>query len=588
MEDLFIDQDPSSLDEAGKKLWFDTADFAARFKLQLEQALPEGRPAAAKAIGKELGGWIGAGWCHPDALRWIFRGEFILLLGVAAEAAAKAQLKPKTKKDRAKFDGLRQHEKLTGGDMDVVAHDSRHPQQIAQDAAEKLLSRYVPVVRDDVIHWTQPKWSEPCHGTSAQAWRAAYQSIGWRDGDHYRGAPGVDAAVFGLVHDQSLRVRAGGVGVVDGQWVDSPGLCESLGYYCTDDGARVEAWMKGEERAREEIERLFQHFPLTQPDASRRILSVIVTALSLHSFTGPVPAFLVKAHNPGDGKTLLAQACAQLVDGSVSLVPWVKDEDKFLESLLAELDGPARIVIVDNVKGTLGGAVIEALLTGTKIRGAQKFQNSRLYDCRRVFIFTGNDPIMTSDMARRLVPIDVDRAGHPTPPDLPNLLAEVEARRGQLLGACRAVIESAAGQGPEIPGCRSYEAWSRMVSGILGSDWRPIDAAALASESDPDVVLWRDLLEQIAEDSEGRSMAATDILAITGRGAWRGVLRGQQGDEATGIGRILHTMRGRVIAGHRIEVVQDQVFVGGQWRAKDKYLVTKVDTAPHTSPDVPF
>ena len=195
---------------------------------------------------------------------------------------------------------------------------------------------------------------------------------------------------------------------------------------------------------------------------------------------------------------------------------------------------------------------------------------------------------MTADMARRLVPIDVDRAGHPTPPDLPALLQDVSQRRGQLLGACRAVIESSSGEGPEIPGCRSYEAWSRMISGVLGADWRPIDAHALASESDPDVVLWRDLLEQIAEDSEGRSMAATDILAITGRGAWRGVLRGQQGDEATGIGRILHTMRGRVIAGHRIEVVQDQVFVGGQWRAKDKYLVTKVDTAPHTSPDVPF
>jgi len=61
MDNLFIDQDPSSLDEAGKKLWFDTADLAARFKMQLEQALPEGRAAAAKAIGKELGGWIGAG-----------------------------------------------------------------------------------------------------------------------------------------------------------------------------------------------------------------------------------------------------------------------------------------------------------------------------------------------------------------------------------------------------------------------------------------------------------------------------------------------------------------------------------------------
>lgn len=460
---------------------------------------------------------------------------------------------------------------------------------LGQAAADYLRAVRMPVVVQDALRWTQPTYSCAITDGSALAWKSAWQAVPWHDGKKpLRKSPPVDGIALDALLSSSPKAVSGGAGLTPAGWVSEVGL--HGGYYCTETieteavfAPQIDIW-----------EGLFKDFPLVDPDAQRRILSALLTAVCLPAISGPIPAYLISAHNPGDGKTLIARIIMMIADGFESVVPWHDDEDRTRELLLNALDSPARVVILDNVRGRLGGSILETILTATAIVGSRKYEKARTFDARKLIIITGNDPRVTPDMARRVVRIQVDRGGQLPPADLPDVLDLAKVERGKWMSCLKTMLDRWDKVRRPIHGCRSYEAWSGLIGGVLGDDWTPIDAARVAAEHDPDALVWLPVLEAIADRQGSDAGSASEILAATGRACWDGLLRGGRGTIEMQIGQALAGAAGRAIGHYRIVREDVQVYTSNGYEPRKKYKVIRQDEVSvsvptvTTSDDVPF
>lgn len=462
----------------------------------------------------------------------------------------------------------------------VYASKDATTAELGAAAAAYLMTERVPVVVHGALRWTRPEYSAPIVDTAGLPWKGAWQALPWHDGKRplHRGPP-VDGVALEALFRDARRVVAGGAAWTRAGWVSSRGVVGD--YYCTEDvpdATPADLWT------------LFKDFPLVDTDAYRRVISALVTAVALPAIRGPIPAYLISAHNPGDGKTLIARIISMVADGVETVVPWHDDEDRTRELLLAALDSPSRVVILDNVRGRLGGSILETILTATSIVGSRKYERAREYTVNKLIIITGNDPRVTPDMARRVVRIQVDRGGALPPADLPDVLELARERRPEWLAAVRAMLQEWDRIPRPIHGCRSYETWAGLVGGVLGTDWTPIDAARVAAEHDPEALEWMPALEAWAARQGASPMGAGEILAATGRGPWEGLLRGGRGAPEAQIGAALGRVAGRRIGAYHIERTEVQVYTQDGYRTRHKYTLTCVDSGNDatTQEDKPF
>jgi hypothetical protein len=467
--------------------------------------------------------------------------------------------------------------------MDAIIigeHDTT--ESLGSRAADYLRRRRCPVVNQGALRWTMPDYSASIADTMGLAWRDAWQRVPWHDGKRVvKRAPPVDAVALSDLMASSPVVTSGAAGLTAAGWVQSRGLHGD--YYCVETVPPATAT-----DPEDELMSLFKDFPLSDADARRRVLSAMITAVSMMAINGPIPAYLISAHNPGDGKTLLARIISVVADGTERVVPWHDDEDRTRELLLTALDSPARVIILDNVRGRLGGSILETMLTATTIVGARKYERAREYSMKRLIIITGNDPRLTPDMARRVVRIQVDRGGELPPADLPDVLAAALEDRPRWLACLRSLVARRGAPRP-IHGCRSYEAWAGLIGGILGTDWTPIDAARVAAEHDPEAILWMPILEAMS----GRApMGAGDALAATGKTMWEELMKGRKGTPEVVVGGLLTSIVGRSIGGYRLTKEDVQVYTPDGYKTRHKYKVIgnaeTVDNQGDSDDDTPF
>lgn len=465
--------------------------------------------------------------------------------------------------------------------MDCITigeHDTT--ESLGARAADYLKRKRCPVVNQGALRWTMPDYSASIADTQGLAWRDAWQRVPWHDGRRVvKRAPPVDAVALSDLMASSPVVTSGSAGLTAAGWVQSRGLHGD--YYCVETVPDAPAL---------DVMDLFKDFPLSDPDARLRVLSALITAVSMMAINGPIPAYLISAHNPGDGKTLLARIISVVADGTERVVPWHDDEDRTRELLLTALDSPARVIILDNVRGRLGGSILETMLTATTIVGARKYERAREYSMKRLIIITGNDPRLTPDMARRVVRIQVDRGGDLPPADLPDVLDAASVGRAGYLACLRELVRS---RGPARPihWCRSYESWSGLVGSILGAEWTPIDAARVAAEHDPDALAWLPIFEVLAG---GTSSSASEVIACTGRAAWDTLTRGGRGSTEMQVGSLLAGVAGRSIGGYKVIKEDVQVYTQDGQRTRHKYKVVKQGQVcddvgkENTDDDTPF
>jgi hypothetical protein len=217
-------------------------------------------------------------------------------------------------------------------------------------------------------------------------------------------------------------------------------------------------------------------FPFELPEHKSAWLAGLLTAVGRYAFHGPAPLFLADANVRGAGKGLLLDCISMIATGrGFARATYTKDDAEFGKTVTAIALEGERLVLLDNVSGTLGSATLDAALTTTdwqgRILGASKQPRLPL---TAVWYATANNAAIGADTGRRICPIRLD--SHDELPEerigfkYPNLLEHVLADRENLLAAALTILRAYCAAGrpqQDIIRWGSFESWSDLVCGSI-------------------------------------------------------------------------------------------------------------------------
>jgi hypothetical protein len=201
-------------------------------------------------------------------------------------------------------------------------------------------------------------------------------------------------------------------------------------------------------------------------------LAALLTPLARFAFAGPAPLFLADANVRAAGKGLLLDCIAHVVTGTrFAVATYTQDENELRKRITSLALAGDRLVLLDNLAGRFGNAVLDAALTATawsdRLLGGNRTTVLPLY---MTWYATGNNVAVAGDTARRSCHIRLEspeerperRSGF----QRPQLLAWVRQERGRLLAAALTVLRGYCVDGrPDLglPAWGSYEGWSALV-----------------------------------------------------------------------------------------------------------------------------
>ncbi|GER88885.1 hypothetical protein KDW_30470 [Dictyobacter vulcani] len=224
------------------------------------------------------------------------------------------------------------------------------------------------------------------------------------------------------------------------------------------------------------IDEAIGQFPYENQASQANTIALLLTPLIRQAIGGHVPLALIDATRPGTGKSLLAETVAMIATGrKATMMTAPYGDDEWRKLILSTLGEGATIITIDNIKGRLQSASLDAALTsftyGGRILGESR---NAAYPQRATWMATGNNMQIGGDLPRRCYWIRMDaRTAKPWTRGgfKHDLETWVPAHRGELIAALLTLIRAwyDAGQPPaQVPKTMgSFESWVKTVGGIL-------------------------------------------------------------------------------------------------------------------------
>lgn len=195
-------------------------------------------------------------------------------------------------------------------------------------------------------------------------------------------------------------------------------------------------------------EDLLGDFPFVAPAERAHAVALLLLGFLRGMVDGPTPLHLIEKPTPGTGATLMVDAIATILTGAgASVMTEARDEDEWRKRLTAKLRQIPTLVLVDNLREKLDSAAAAAALTAPfwEDRVLGQSEMARL-PIRCLWIATGNNPAVSSEMARRLVRIrlnaNVERPWQRGGFRHPDLMTWVRANRPRLVHACLTLCQA--------------------------------------------------------------------------------------------------------------------------------------------------
>ena len=190
---------------------------------------------------------------------------------------------------------------------------------------------------------------------------------------------------------------------------------------------------------------------------------------------GPVPLVLFDASTPSSGKTYLADISSIIATGKVAPRQAQVDEVEFEKRVTSILMNGTRTVLIDNVKKAIGGATMDALLTGdvwvARILGISKMVKLR---ARVHWMATGNNITIQGDLARRALRCylrpNMERPEEATNFKYSDILNHVARNRGIYVSAAISLVRQyilAGSPSQGLTALGSFTGWSNTVRSAL-------------------------------------------------------------------------------------------------------------------------
>lgn len=190
------------------------------------------------------------------------------------------------------------------------------------------------------------------------------------------------------------------------------------------------------------------------------------------------PLHLISKPTQGSGGSLLAKALLMPAHGQdVGIVTEAESDAEWRKRITALAMHSQSAILIDNLRETLDSGALAAALTSTRWTD-RVLGGNRMIDVEfaPLWLATGNNPVLSSEISRRTVQIrvdpGVDRPWQRQEWKHPHLLEWAAEQRGQLIWAALVLWRNWVACGrPAYSGqlLGSYEHWSRTIGGVLES-----------------------------------------------------------------------------------------------------------------------
>jgi hypothetical protein len=281
-----------------------------------------------------------------------------------------------------------------------------------------------------------------------------------------------------------------------------------------------------------ELYEVVADFPFAGSEHRSAWLAMLLSLLARDAIDGPVPGAIIDATTPGTGKGLLADATSELVFGrSAPKMPQCDDEAETRKRIGSLMIEGERFIVIDNVTGPFGDAVIDALLTSTTYRDRRLGKSETVTSTNRMVVaVTGNNVMVRGDTTRRVLHVRLE-----SPLENPHeradfrhrdLIAWTKRERPRLVVAGLTLLRAYAADGcPDLQllPWGSFDAFTRLVRNVivwLGEPDPGLTRLELASAADTEknalraiLAAWSEfgpagatvkrVLERVQKDGEG-------------------------------------------------------------------------------------
>jgi hypothetical protein len=222
------------------------------------------------------------------------------------------------------------------------------------------------------------------------------------------------------------------------------------------------------------IDELLHDFPFVSPSDKAHTVALFLLPFVRAQIDGPTPLHLMFKPTPGTGATLLASVVSQAVTGAelevLSLSEWEPEQQRTLTAVLSKAP---TYLLLDNAH-KLEGKPLAAAITApvwTDRRMGSSDPPSIPIHC--AWIATGNNPVLSSEIRRRTIPIHLDakteNPEHRTQFRHPNIRQFVREQRPRLVQAAITLIRGwqTAGSPRGTRTLGNFESWAQVLGGIL-------------------------------------------------------------------------------------------------------------------------
>jgi hypothetical protein len=229
--------------------------------------------------------------------------------------------------------------------------------------------------------------------------------------------------------------------------------------------------------ARELVLEPFRDFPFLEAADRAHTAAALLSVFVRELIDGPCPLILFSKPAPGTGASLCASVITLIATGTPpAAMTEAQDPDEWRKKITTALMNAPAVIFLDNLTRVLDSAHLAAALTlGTwEDRLLGRHELLRL-PIRAVWLGTGNNVTLTTDLNRRTVRVRMDaRMERPWLRaeggfSHPNLEEWVRAERSRIVHACLTLAMAWVARGRPYGAVTigGYEAWSRVLGGLL-------------------------------------------------------------------------------------------------------------------------
>ncbi len=306
---------------------------------------------------------------------------------------------------------------------------------------------------------------------------------------------------------------------------------------------------------------LLGDFPFTGDSERAHAIGLLLLPFARDMIAGPTPLHLIEKPSPGTGASLLVECLTFPALGSpVAAMTEGGDEDEWRKRITARLCRSPEYVVIDNLRRKFSSAAVSGAITATSWEDRKLGVSETItLPVRCGWIATGNNPMVSDEIARRSVRIRLDaRTDRPwlregfRYPDIRQYLAD---NRGRLIWSALTLIQRWLSEGSprlERPRLGMFERWSEVIGGILQTARIPGFLGNLEEfyrMSDADGAAWREFVEMWWTSFQGSEVSVSDLLPLA---ETLDLGTGTDRSQKTRLGKLLATARDRCFGQYRI------------------------------------